>query len=318
MKEKEKEKEIKEEEKQEEEEEEEEKFNEKEIEKNQKEINNIAEFAIILQFIDLFKNVLGISKDINPEKLEYFFCIDGKNSYQFLSQLHIKLLRNISNKPSSITINNWERHFKNKLNRENSFHNVSMDFSQGNPLEQSSYSNLSLKVKILLLKELCEWQLDYNEKVQEYISSMPVEEYNNFLREKPIGFDKNNCIYWHLDKNEITSRVYKEKPIIIQEEDGTLKESGEWETVCKTISEIEHFSLNFKNSTNKHEKELFKIIEENLLPPLYESEKKKISIAKKLAKMETGGVSLNNIINGERTRKKRREISYIYEDKIDN
>lgn len=159
-----------------------------------------------------------------------------------------------------------------------------------------------------------------------HLKTIPPSEYDGHLREKPLGKDRNNNLYWTLDEHDITARIYKESPPLYNEAGvqvagigrGYLRNYylGKWETVCTTLEELTQFATTLSQD-DKDENLLYQTITNILIPPLQEQEKQRQLEARKLAKQEMNGVSVKNIVTNSRTRTSRKLINYAYEDEVD-
>jgi hypothetical protein len=75
---------------------------------------------------------------------------------------------------------------------------------------------------------------------------------------------------------------------------------------------MQKLSDDLSNSSHAGEKAIGEHIAEELLPPLYDRERATEIANRKLAKLEQGGLSARNIVQGSRSRRARREINYRY------
>ena len=66
-----------------------------------------------------------------------------------------------------------------------------------NPLKDQSYHELSLREKILLLNALCEWSLEDNLEILQYIESR--DEGDKTFNPKPLGRDDAGNLYWYFE-----------------------------------------------------------------------------------------------------------------------
>jgi hypothetical protein len=225
---------------------------------------------------------------------------------KLLPKLHGKLLQGIMKK--SITVENWEQTLKNKISREIREGNCTMET---NPLEDSSYYRLPVRLKVHILKMLCEWQFDYSTKMQDFLRELKPGEAETLLRPEPLGKDKQKNSIWSFDYNESTPRLYRENPPTRDSENRLIP--GKWETITTTIPQLQQYADSLDTS-NGDERQLKNVIVKKVLPPLIEKEKQKEIAMKRLVKMEMGGVSVRNILQNGRTRRSRKEVNYAYEE----
>eukprot|EP01114_Cavostelium_apophysatum_P002029 TRINITY_DN11773_c0_g1_i1.p1 TRINITY_DN11773_c0_g1~~TRINITY_DN11773_c0_g1_i1.p1 ORF type:complete len:392 (+),score=108.52 TRINITY_DN11773_c0_g1_i1:267-1442(+) len=268
-----------------------------------------ADFAAVLQFMDLFRAILNLGK-FSSNQIEHSLVYPGE--YKFLAELHIKLLRGISVR-KTINLENWEKSLKNRFTTEISLKNAITVPEDENPLESSEYYPLPVKRKILILRNLCDWQCDYNNKLLDYLKEMPASDYDGKLREEPIGSDRQGNKYWNLDTNDVTPRLYRESPSVWKA--GKFV-PGAWETVSSNIVALQEFAEKILDSKtrnpNDDEEELYEVITEDLIPPVLASERKEQAVARKLLRMETTGVSSRNILSTSRTRRSRSQVAFSY------
>ncbi|KAF9382156.1 hypothetical protein CPB97_007324 [Podila verticillata] len=181
-----------------------------------------------------------------------------------------------------------------------------------------NYESFSLATKLMILTNLCEWQLDDPDRFR---SILKVEDDNAIdWRVDPIGIDAHERIYWLFDDN----RLYRENPppkrttkkskpapppplkVAPEPRRGTRRsERGqkaeapsaepepefepppitpgvEWEPVCITRQEWEEFATTFKRSKHPDEKALHSFINNDILPKVLEDIREKEKEREKL------------------------------------
>eukprot|EP01117_Protostelium_nocturnum_P014567 TRINITY_DN5550_c0_g1_i5.p1 TRINITY_DN5550_c0_g1~~TRINITY_DN5550_c0_g1_i5.p1 ORF type:complete len:412 (-),score=149.30 TRINITY_DN5550_c0_g1_i5:825-2060(-) len=297
-----------------------------------KSIRSSCDFAMAAHFLDIFRPLIPLdSKPKNGnqrwmedqgkysiDKLEdaMITCRSSKNSPQesknFVANVHTRLMNSfmLARKPP-ITVENWDKSLKNLIKREMLAGNCHLD---ENPLENmeatphvwggrptANYWTLPTSTKCLILRILCEWVLDYCEKVQNWIKGLDEIEIDGRIREQPGGKDGKGWSYWTLDVHDETPRFYREKPPKKGEK------IGEWETVSTTMEELTQFRNTLAESTDSADKTMVEFLDTEILPALVKQEKRREESFKRTRKLEQFGLSTRNIMYEGRLRRSVRQ-----------
>ncbi|PRP86743.1 nucleolin [Planoprotostelium fungivorum] len=185
----------------------------------------------------------------------------------------------------------------------------------------ANYWTLHTWKKVALLKQLTQWAIDKSDAIKDYIWNLEPIEYKGRIREHPMGRDSQGWIYWTLDVNDETPRLYRERPIANHGTNGETSKKRklieetpmEWETVSTTLPELQAFRETLEDSTAPEEVELRAFLDEEIIPSLIKEEKRQETASKKMKRMESAGVSTRNIIYEGRTRHSRRALDQMIE-----
>jgi hypothetical protein len=256
------------------------------------ELRGCWEFACVLHFLELFRNALDL-RDFSAEKLETAILEDGS----YLIDLHIRILKQISSR-KPINRETWEKTLESKV-KELTFY-----FDNVNPLKDCNYRRLPLKLKVSILKALCECMLDSSTYIRDVIKD---DSMNTNLRLSPLGRDKQGNRYWYL--------VIGGQPRLCKDYFQSSSQPGKWETLATTLPELEMFAETFASSKNKDEVKLYIELTENIIPPLQIKEKNRKVQEKRLQKLD---VDMSNIITTSRTRKRVKYDAFFADDDDDD
>uniref|UniRef100_A0A8C4QGY9 Remodeling and spacing factor 1 n=1 Tax=Eptatretus burgeri TaxID=7764 RepID=A0A8C4QGY9_EPTBU len=154
----------------------------------------LPDFAVMCSFLQRYGRILDLP-DINLAQLES--GIDEKELVpQQLIDLHVKLLRKLGR---TVSTERWEKHLLR----------ICQDHHQtwALELETMGYVKSSSKLKIGLLKFLCECQFDDNVRFK----SMVNEEEADDMRLQPLGHDCCGLMYWLQRDRDLNLRLYAEE-----------------------------------------------------------------------------------------------------------
>lgn len=119
--------------------------------------------------------------------------------------------------------------------------------------------------KLKILHCLCDFRLD-SKKVTEILESSE----SDSLRIEPLGFDVRSSAYWYF----YGTRLYREDHLSAAEKKKRKKNGNEidtdriWQVICFTEDDWNNLASKFRNSKNKDERALCKILEKNFLPKI--------------------------------------------------
>ncbi|KAF0492196.1 Zinc finger, PHD-type, conserved site [Gigaspora margarita] len=249
-------------------------------------IRGLWEFANVSQFMHTYCDAFGLDS-FDTDELERSLATDDNIQ---VGGLIMKMLRTLSfNK--TISLDNWEQHLHQQYQKyapeKNPF---------GDEICTIKFEDISVKQKVLILHDLCQWQMRNPERFRNLLSNQdnPQE-----WRVTPVGYDSKGNTYWLFDDNRLckespkkdVSKKQKSKvkntrrsraKHVTPEVNESIAESTNWETVCVTIAEWEEFPKRFEKSRNAQEKAFYKLLTEDLLPPILaalqerEKERKKL------------------------------------------
>lgn len=233
--------------------------------------------------------------------------------YQHLADLHIALLKNIVGRGASLlTMERWEGYLQRELDKH---WDEAMEayFGPANPLEDSNYLTLSLRTKVLLLKVLCDLQLDANavllDKIHELASKGDLAQ----LRPSALGRDGRSRLYWYFSGGR-HPYLYRETLPLLEDDRRTIIRPGKWKLVCSTLAEIEAFADDLIDNKNKQARRLATTIMHEVVPPLFARELEEEKAAKKKARSRKAGIDARNVVN-TRSRRARKAVDYTYNTK---
>ncbi|CAG8608623.1 26867_t:CDS:10 [Racocetra persica] len=249
-------------------------------------IRGLWEFANVSQFMHTYYDAFGLDS-FDTDELERSLATDDNLQ---IGDLITKMLRTLSlNK--NISQDNWEQHLCQQYQK---YAPEKSPF--GDEVCPIKFEDISVKQKVLILHDLCHWQMRNPDKFRNFLSN---QENPQEWRVTPVGFDSKGNTYWLFDDN----RLCKESPKkevpkkqkskikntrrsrakhVSPEVNENTTESTNWETVCVTIAEWEEFPKRFEKSRNVREKEFYKLLTEDLLPKILAALQEKEKERKKL------------------------------------
>ncbi|KAG0098008.1 hypothetical protein BGZ93_001390 [Podila epicladia] len=273
------------------------------------ELRSMKDFAAICQFLHMFHPAFALD-DFETEDLEQ--ALVDPNALAYLVDLQARMLRALT-QDRRISFDNWIKYCQKEFEKRG---------DQQNPWieeEAHNYESFSLATKLMILTNLCEWQLDDPDRFR---SILKVEDDNAIdWRVDPIGIDAHERIYWLFDGKSLyrenpppkrTTKKSKPAPPpppkaapeprrgIRRSERGQKAEAPspvemelefepppitpgvEWEPVCITRQEWEEFATTFKRSKHPDEKALHSFINNDILPKVLEDMKEKEKEREKL------------------------------------
>jgi hypothetical protein len=180
--------------------------------------------------------------------LEKAFINPGDHN-GLLADIHIRLIKGpaIDRKayeslnPNSLS---WIRITQNKLDTVDTYN------WGGNPLRKEKYINISPTLRVLILKSIIDWKVINNQKCSDYIHNL-----DEILRFDPLGFDKDDNIYWYF--GEEVGRLFKESTL--QEKKSKSNEEhkkSHWSTCCDSLGDFKDFIQVLSCSLNENELKL--------------------------------------------------------------
>ncbi|KAG0237122.1 hypothetical protein BGW42_001698 [Actinomortierella wolfii] len=204
-----------------------------------------------------------------------------------------------------ISFDNWLVYLRKEFVKRSPEQNPWMDLEDGTSI---NYNDLPIETKVMILTNLCEWQLDDPERFRQSLKED--DELSFEWRVVPIGYDSNDRTYWLFDDNRLfrenpppppksskkktptsaqtkpsrpaprqgtrrSTRGQKEQidPDPEQEEDFVpppTTEGVDWEPLCITRQEWEEFAPVFKRSKHPAEKALYTLVNNDILPKVLE------------------------------------------------
>ena len=154
-------------------------------------------FAIVVDFMEKFGDHIGL-KNIPMKHLEEMLCDTSDTVHPDLVQLHAVLLKKIKlSKKLIITKKSWMKGLILFCNGAGGM------IYEGMELQNLGYSQLSVTVKLEMLKVLMESQFDWNELVRALVDDLPVEA----MRNEPTGKDIDGQRYWTQVSISIKDRI---------------------------------------------------------------------------------------------------------------
>lgn len=233
--------------------------------------------------------------------------------YQHLANLHIALLKNIVGRGASLlTMERWEGYLQRELDKH---WDEAMEayFGPDNPLENSNYLALSLRTKVLLLKVVCDLQLDANAALLAEIHEIGSKGDHAQLRPTALGRDGRSRLYWYFSSGR-HPYLYRETLPLLEDDRYTIIRPGKWKLVCSTLAEIEAFADDLIDNKNKQARRLATTIMHEVVPPLFARELEEEKAAKKKARSRKAGIDTRNVVN-TRSRRARKAVDYTYNTK---
>ncbi|KAF9300608.1 hypothetical protein BGZ74_007691 [Mortierella antarctica] len=236
------------------------------------ELRSMKDFAAICQFLHMFHPAFALD-DFETEDLEQ--ALVDPNALAYLVDLQARMLRALT-QDRRISFDNWIKYCQKEFEKRG---------DQQNPWieeEAHNYESFSLSTKLMILTNLCEWQLDDPDRFR---SILKVEDDNAIdWRVDPIGIDAHERIYWLFDapeprrgtrRSERGQKAEAPSPAELEPEfePPPITPGVEWEPVCITRQEWEEFATTFKRSKHPDEKALHSFINNDILPKVLEDMK---------------------------------------------
>ncbi|CDH52025.1 predicted protein [Lichtheimia corymbifera JMRC:FSU:9682] len=182
---------------------------------------------------------------MQPEELEEALRLENS---QLVDDLLCSFLNNALNRKKPIAIQQCGKELTKMINASIKSGDLSW---KTNPLYIKSFGELEPSEKLTILRILIEWQLQECSAIREAIE-MP-ESKGQVITTEPIGMDSEKRYYWH----------FGDSPWLWREK-AKLKTGCRWETVCRTLDELEHFAESLSNK--KPEESLALYITETIIP----------------------------------------------------
>ncbi|KAF9426364.1 hypothetical protein BGZ94_006626 [Podila epigama] len=159
-------------------------------------LRGMKDFAAICQFMHMFHEAFALD-DFETEDLEQ--ALVDPSSMAYLVDLQARMLRALT-QDRRISFDNWIKYCQKEFEKRPEFPNPWIEE------DAHHYEVFSLATKIMILSNLCEWQLDDPERFRGLLKID--EEIAIEWRVDPIGIDARERVYWLFDDN----RLYRENP----------------------------------------------------------------------------------------------------------
>ncbi|KAF9996503.1 hypothetical protein BGZ79_009755 [Entomortierella chlamydospora] len=274
------------------------------------ELRSMKDFAAICQFLHMFHPAFALD-DFETEDLEQ--ALVDPSSLAYLVDLQARMLRALT-QDRRISFDNWIKYAQKE------FENRAEDQNPWLEEDAHNYESFSLTTKLMILGNLCEWQLDDPERFRSNFKEE--EEMAVEWRVDPIGHDALERTYWLFDDN----RLYRENPPPKKNPKSTKRTAAppkpkpapeprrgtrrstrgqkaedspepeqepefetppitpgiEWEPVCISQLEWEEFAKIFQRSKHPDERALHALINNDILPKVLGDFKEKEKEREKL------------------------------------
>ncbi|KAJ3089066.1 hypothetical protein HK102_007281 [Quaeritorhiza haematococci] len=189
----------------------------------------------------------------------------SESSSPFLVELFIKLLRLLT-KIRFIGTENWQTFLRREFGKRELEEPIEIP-------EDADFFSLSLRTKLLIIHNLCEWQFEDPERFR---SSIKNEDDAVSWRVDPVGYDSKGNTYWLFDDN----RLYRQNTAAPSTPKKSAKgrrgrgsstrgdssSKSDWTLVCLTAEDWTNLPEQFRKSRNAAEKELSNWLTEHALP----------------------------------------------------
>ncbi|ESO97966.1 hypothetical protein LOTGIDRAFT_209165 [Lottia gigantea] len=211
----------------------------------------------IAHFCSLFRGVLFEQSDLDIEDLEEALlqAVSPGDSPVILDLL-CSLLEGIYGR-EKLTVVDYDKYLKDIFRYQHAMGNI-----KRNPLVDKTYFELSLRQKVDVLHDLCDFRLE-SEDVMEVLKGHDGDN----MRVEPLGHDVNGITYWYF----YGTRLYQEDPPPKEPEEEKSKAKivpSRWHMVCCTLEDWQNLAEFFKESEVKCEKALYRTIVEDFLPEI--------------------------------------------------
>ncbi|CAM6083885.1 unnamed protein product [Calypogeia fissa] len=285
-------------------------------------LRNMWELAAVLNFLHVFRPVLGIGDEFSAEDLESALLVPNNR----LGNIHILLLKAVPPvHRSPLNLDTWVTILSKKIQTwwpwivEGPCPLVP---AHGQELEV--YKDFGPGTRLNILKALCEIRLD-QEDVRLYIEQSIKQGHSvsNFRKER-LGADMFGTTYWYFDDPMLGHRLCRDTRVEpklkyrvkARDYPAPSESNHHWETLATNYEEFHFVAEQLTLSTQKLEAALGKKITSDILPELEEMQKKKERVLKK---QQRQAVLLDNLIHGNglaagRSRRDRKPVSYTFDD----
>eukprot|EP01134_Creolimax_fragrantissima_P005445 CFRG5445T1 len=205
------------------------------------------ELPYVAIFLRTFHSVFSLP-NLESEKLEQ--CLQNPtDNAGIIEDLIVKLLTPFTSKKK---IESYDE----ALIKEISL--IYPDCDYLNYLEDNKFVELDAVLQLSIIRLLCDMRVHDANDVLQCLKGVPAD----LLRHDSIGMDKEKSRYYYFQD----SRLWREK-----KNPKKRKAPDIWELVCSNADEWEAFA-NTLNKRFKHEKALYEIVHDELLPDLLEQE----------------------------------------------
>ncbi|KAF9936497.1 hypothetical protein BGZ67_002266 [Mortierella alpina] len=232
------------------------------------ELRSMKDFAAICQFLHLFHPAFALD-DFETEDLEQ--ALVDPSSMAYLVDLQARMLRALT-QDRHVSFDNWikyaQREFEKRAEEQNPW------------LEEDAYNyeSFSLATKLLILSNLCEWQLDdperfrasFKEEEEVAVEWNPPPKRITKSTKQAAPPPKVKAAHVARRGTRRSTRGQKEaspeSEVESDFETPPLTPGVEWEPICITRQEWEEFGNLFRRSKNPYEKALHSLISNDILP----------------------------------------------------
>ncbi|KAG0206086.1 hypothetical protein BGX28_002445 [Mortierella sp. GBA30] len=262
------------------------------------ELRSMKDFAAICQFLHMFHPAFALD-DFETEDLEQ--ALVDPSSIAYLIDLQARMLRALT-QDRRISFDNWFKYAQKEFEKRAEDQNPWLDEDAYN------YESFSLATKLMILTNLCEWQLDDPERFRAHFKEeeeVAVEwtfccraSDNRLYRENPppkknVKTSKQPAPSSKVKPTPAARRgtrrstrgqKVEDSPEPEEEEFETppITPGVEWEPVCITQHEWEEFANLFRRSKHPDEKALHVLINHDILPKVLGDFKEKEKEREKL------------------------------------
>ncbi|CAO2826736.1 unnamed protein product [Amaranthus hypochondriacus] len=287
-------------------------------------LRSMWELASILNFLNVFREVLNITAEFSAEELETALLTPNST----LNDVHIPLLKAI---PPVIRMacgpDTWVTVLCRKL--RDWWHWVAegeLPIVTNHGAEIETYKTLDPGVRVVILKALCDIRVEQDD-IRGYIeNSLKHGAQLSAFRKERIGGDSHGVSYWYEDDEFVGHRLYRETrkvEVKVEGKKGKTKGSHvlpstiyEWETVATNLDEFLDVSEKLFTSKNRTEVSLGKKLKIDKLPEIEKVHKKK---EKMLKKQQRQALLLDNFVTmdglgGGRSLRERKTVTYTFDD----
>ncbi|KAL5729304.1 hypothetical protein ACHQM5_002277 [Ranunculus cassubicifolius] len=248
------------------------------------------ELASVLNFLQVFKPVIQSKLDISSEEIEAALIKPNSD----LSQLHISLLKVADGE-------------------------IPLNPSQGE--EVATYKELDPINRLLILKALCEVRALQEDSISYLNASLKQGTDICTFRKERIGGNATGISYWCDGDNVLGYRLYREVTNVDhtpRKGKGRLMQQPryQWETLATNLEEFQQLSDKLSACDVGGEAAVGEIIENEIIPDLVATQKKR---EKALKKQQKQLMSLNGYLNSytvgvTRSCRNRKPVKYTFDE----
>jgi len=250
------------------------------------------EVPSIAHFCSLFREAFHLY-EFDIQELEESLLLLGTSdeSNKLVLQLIVKLLQGcLPMFKKRINQENYGKYLKQLLSsKKEEAEEDGFTYKFNNPFEkdlEKEYIHLDLKEKVLVLHQLCDIRLESSD-VGERVKNLDAAS----LRVEPLGIDSEGNIFWYfygtrlyqescdlkskeerkkIKKHKKEKKKKRKKSKDIEGESSEDEQDTSWSVVCLSEADWEILTYKYKDSREKEDRRLYRLLHDSFLPEIRE------------------------------------------------